>query len=47
MTQGITFCSNWNCTKKKCPRNPKNIKLNIPHRFDNLEGTETWCKKPK
>lgn len=42
MSEDITFCVNVNCTNIKCRRNPKNIKLNIPHSFSRFEQCENW-----
>lgn len=32
-SEDITFCANRNCCDMNCYRNPKHIKLDIPHSF--------------
>lgn len=44
-SEDITYCMNENCNKMKCFRNPKHIKLPIPHSFEFLENTEDCYKK--
>lgn len=44
MTEDITYCSNNKCGYLRCERNPKHIKLLIPHSFADLEGTECCYK---
>lgn len=46
-SEDITFCFNYKCNIKKCIRNPKRIKLPIPHSFAYLEDTEYCMKKKK
>lgn len=41
MSEDITFCANENCKYTKCERNPKHIKLPIPHSF----AMFTQCEK--
>lgn len=44
-SEDITFCFNWNCRRMKCERNPKHIRLDIPHSFAQLEGDPRYCPK--
>lgn len=44
MTEDITYCSNSKCGYLRCERNPKHIKLPIPHSFAELEGTDLCYK---
>lgn len=48
MSDDITFCSNWNCSRVKgCEVNPKNIQHpEIPHSFADYAGTE-YCPKER
>lgn len=46
MTEDITYCSNKKCGYLRCVRNPKHIKLLIPHSFADLDGTNL-CYKVK
>lgn len=47
MSEDITFCMNSNCNIMECYRNPKHIKLQIPHSFAVLEDTVDCKKKRK
>lgn len=44
-SEDITYCINENCDYMKCFRNPKHIKLPIPHSFAFLENTEDCPKR--
>ena len=44
MTEDITYCSNNRCGYLRCERNPKHIKLPIPHSFEDLDRTELCYK---
>lgn len=46
-SEDITYCVNEKCDCLKCFRNPKHIKLPIPHSFAFLENTEDCYKKQK
>ncbi len=46
MSEDITWCGKWDCENLECFRNPKHIKLDIPHSFALLENTE-FCIKTK
>ena len=46
-SEDITFCMNRKCNYKKCERNPKHIRLLIPHSFAYLEDTDYCPKKRK
>ena len=41
-SEDITFCANRGCTDKKCERNPKNIRLPIPHSFALFHDCPKW-----
>lgn len=41
------YCLNHNCDEMKCWRNPKTIKLPIPHSFSNFEGKPQYCMKAR
>lgn len=43
--EDITFCANKNCGDMKCYRNPKHIKLPIPHSFALFTQCEKWTDK--
>ena len=40
--EDITFCANKNCSYLECIRNPKNIKLPIPHSFAMFTECSKW-----
>ena len=42
--EDITFCANLNCADMSCYRNPKHIKLDIPHNFALFNKCEKWNK---
>ena len=44
MTEDITYCSNNKCGYLRCERNPKHIKLPIPHSFAELDRTDLCYK---
>lgn len=44
-SEDITFCANKNCSHMKCDRNPKHIKLLIPHSFALFTQCEKWSNK--
>lgn len=44
-SEDITFCANENCEDMKCYRNPKHIKLPIPHSFALFEQCPKWKTK--
>lgn len=46
-SEDITFCTNWNCNRTRCIRNPKHIKQPIPHSFMPLDNTEFCFKSQK
>lgn len=39
-SEDFTFCMKDDCDNMKCFRNPKHIKLLIPHSYAWLEGTD-------
>ena len=41
-SEDITFCANSNCENIECYRNPKRIKLNIPHAYALFSQCEKW-----
>lgn len=41
-SEDITFCANQNCMDMNCRRNPKHIKLNIPHSFALFSQCPKW-----
>lgn len=41
-SEDITFCANKGCTDMKCDRNPKHIKLPIPHSFSLFTNCPKW-----
>ena len=41
-SEDITFCANKSCSDMKCYRNPKHIKLLIPHSFALFEQCPKW-----
>ena len=41
-SEDITFCANMNCLDTECFRNPKNIKLLIPHSFSLFPNCKKW-----
>lgn len=41
-SEDITFCANQSCTDMKCERNPKHIRLLIPHSFALFNGCPKW-----
>lgn len=41
-SEDITFCANKGCSDMKCYRNPKHIKLLIPHSFALFEQCPKW-----
>lgn len=43
-SEDITFCMNDKCEEINCIRNPKRIRMLIPHSFAWLEGTEDCYK---
>lgn len=45
MNEDITFCANYNCGDMGCMRNPKHIKLPIPHSFSLFPKCEKWSYK--
>lgn len=44
-SEDITFCANKSCSNMKCERNPKHIKLLIPHSFALFTQCEKWSDK--
>ena len=42
VSEDITFCANRNCTDMECERNPKHIKLPIPHGFALFPDCDRW-----
>lgn len=46
MSEDITFCFS-ECESMKCFRNKKHIKLQMPHSFADLEGTDYCIKERK
>jgi hypothetical protein len=42
MSEDITFCANEACDYLKCERNPKHIKLKIPHSFSLFPCCPRW-----
>ena len=42
MSEDITFCANYNCEDIGCERNPKNIRLPIPHTFALYTDCQKW-----
>lgn len=44
-SEDITFCMNDKCEEINCIRNPKRIRMLIPHSFAWLEGTEDCLLK--
>lgn len=45
MSEDITFCANFNCGDMDCVRNPKRIRLPIPHSFCLFTKCEKWPYK--
>lgn len=45
LSEDITFCANFNCSDTSCMRNPKNIRLLIPHSFSLFTKCEKWSYK--
>jgi hypothetical protein len=41
-SEDITFCANKGCPDMKCERNPKHIRLLIPHSFALFEECPKW-----
>ena len=41
-SEDITFCANKACPSMKCERNPKHIRLTIPHSFGLFEECPKW-----
>lgn len=41
-SEDITFCANQNCSDMSCYRNPKHIKLRIPHSFALFSNCPKW-----
>ena len=41
-SEDITFCANKGCTYMKCERNPKHIRLQIPHSFALFTDCPKW-----
>lgn len=41
-SEDITFCANRECSELKCDRNPKRIRLQIPHSFSAFESCRYW-----
>ena len=41
-SEDITFCANRGCKDMKCERNPKNIRLPIPHSFALFPNCPKW-----
>lgn len=41
-SEDITFCANKGCRDLKCERNPKNIRLLIPHSFALFPNCPKW-----
>lgn len=41
-SEDITFCANKGCASMKCERNPKHIKLQIPHSFALFPNCPKW-----
>lgn len=41
-SEDITFCANKGCTDMKCERNPKHIRLLIPHSFALFPDCPKW-----
>jgi hypothetical protein len=44
-SEDITFCGNKECSNMECFRNPKHIKLSIPHSFALFDQCEYWDAK--
>ena len=41
-SEDIAFCANKGCTDMKCERNPKRIRLLIPHSFALFPDCPKW-----
>lgn len=41
-SEDITFCANKGCKDMKCERNPKHIRLLIPHSFALFPDCPKW-----
>lgn len=41
-SEDITFCANKKCAHMKCERNPKHIRLPIPHSFAYFQDCPRW-----
>lgn len=41
-SEDITFCANKGCPDMKCERNPKHIRLLIPHSFALFDKCPKW-----
>lgn len=41
-SEDITFCANKACTDMKCERNPRHIRLPIPHSFALFTDCPKW-----
>lgn len=44
-SEDITFCANKECCDQKCERNPKRIRLPIPHSFAFFSACPKWKEK--
>lgn len=43
-SEDITFCANNGCENMECHRNPKHIKLDIPHSFALFGQCPDWSE---